>query len=84
MYIHVIMSHAHNSTTHYGIHLQLIFIMIPINMISMTTSVPLLKGAITIKQAKKHVKQPKKNVILLQIFMWCHFNVMLIMGSYVK
>jgi hypothetical protein len=58
--------------------------MTPINTINMTTSVPLLKGVITIKQAKKHVKQPKKNVILLQIFMWCHFNVMLIMGSCAK
>jgi hypothetical protein len=39
MYIHVIMPRVHISTTHYGIHLQLVSIMIPINTISMATNV---------------------------------------------
>jgi hypothetical protein len=43
MYIDVIMPHVHISTTHYGIHLQLIFIMIPINTICMAISVSLVK-----------------------------------------
>jgi hypothetical protein len=40
-------------------------------------------GVIIVKQAKKIVTK-KKIAILLQIFMWCHFNVMLIVGSCVK
>jgi hypothetical protein len=43
MYIHVIMPRVHISTTHYGIHLQLIFDYGSINTISMATSAPLLK-----------------------------------------
>jgi hypothetical protein len=43
MYIHAIMPHVHISTTHYGMHLQLVFIMIPINTISLATSASLLK-----------------------------------------
>jgi hypothetical protein len=39
-YDHAMCSH---STIHYGIHLQLVLIMIIINTISMATSVPLLK-----------------------------------------
>jgi hypothetical protein len=41
-------------------------------------------GVIIIKQAKKIGYVTEKITILLQIFMWCHFNVMLIMGSYAK
>jgi hypothetical protein len=43
MYIHAIMACVHISTTHYGIHLQLVFGYIPIDIISMATSMPLLK-----------------------------------------
>jgi hypothetical protein len=43
MYIHVIMPHVHISTTHYGIHLQLSFIIILIDTINTITSAPILK-----------------------------------------
>jgi hypothetical protein len=33
---------------------------------------------------KNHVRQPPKLLILLHVFMQCHFNAMLIMGSCVK
>jgi hypothetical protein len=42
MYIHAIMPHGHISTTHYGIYLQLFFIMIPFDTISMAITLPLL------------------------------------------
>jgi hypothetical protein len=38
-------------------------------------------GVIIVKWAQKLVKQFLKTIILLQIFMWGHFNVMLIMGN---
>jgi len=42
--MHAIMSYVHIFTTHYEIHLQLVFfIMIPIYTIIITTSAPLLK-----------------------------------------
>ncbi len=44
-------------------------------------------GAVTIKRAKNHVRRPPKffeNCILLNIFSWCHFNPMVIMGSSIK
>jgi hypothetical protein len=37
MYVHMIMLRVHISTAHYGIHLQLVSIMIPIDTISTTT-----------------------------------------------
>jgi len=43
MYTHVIMPHVHISITHYGIHLQLVSITIPIDTINMATSASLLK-----------------------------------------
>jgi len=42
-YIYVIMKCVQISTTHYTIHLQLVSIMIPIDIISMAINAPLLK-----------------------------------------
>ncbi len=44
-------------------------------------------GVVRIKWAKNHVGQPPiffKTIILLDIFLWCHFKVIVIMGSCVK
>jgi hypothetical protein len=38
----------------------------------------------TFKQAKRHVGQLSKLQTLLHMFMWCHFNVMSVVGSDVK
>jgi hypothetical protein len=38
-------------------------------------------GVILIKWAKNHVKWLPKFLTLLHIFMWCHYNAMLIMGN---
>jgi hypothetical protein len=43
MYIHVIMLRVHIFTNHYGIHLQLFFIMILIDTINLAINGPLLK-----------------------------------------
>jgi hypothetical protein len=46
MYIDAIMPHVHIFTTHYGIHLQLVFNYDSIDLISMIISVPLLSTTI--------------------------------------
>ncbi len=49
-----------------------------------TARAPIIDGCDHNQTSQKTLGWSKKTAILLQIFMWCHFNVMLIIGSSAK